>query len=53
MQKYKCSICGYIYIPEKGFPLDGVKPSTSFEDVPEKWVCPICGASKADFRSQE
>ena len=49
MAKYVCTICGYIYDPEQGDPASGVKPGTSFEDVPDSWVCPICGAPKTAF----
>jgi rubredoxin len=49
VKKWKCSVCGYVYDPEKGVLLDGIKPGTPFENIPEKWVCPICGASKTDF----
>ena len=49
MQKYECDVCGYIYDPEKGDPDNGVKPGTAWEDVPENWVCPDCGASKKEF----
>jgi rubredoxin len=49
MKKYRCIICGYIYDPEQGDPDNGVEPGTSFDDLPEDWVCPICGASKEDF----
>ncbi len=49
MQKYKCVQCGYIYDPEKGDPKSGIKPGTAFEDLPEEWICPVCGASKKDF----
>jgi rubredoxin len=48
-QKYQCTICGYIYDPEKGDPDSGVKPGTAFEDLPDAWTCPQCGASKEDF----
>ncbi|MGC8816893.1 MAG: rubredoxin [Candidatus Hadarchaeum sp.] len=48
-QKYKCTICGYIYDPEKGDPDSGIKPGTPFEELPENWVCPICGADKSAF----
>ena len=41
MTKYKCSVCGYIYDPEKGDPESGVNPGTSFENLPDDWVCPI------------
>jgi rubredoxin len=47
--KYRCTICGYIYDPEVGDPDNGVDPGTTFEDVPEDWVCPLWGASKDDF----
>jgi flavin reductase (DIM6/NTAB) family NADH-FMN oxidoreductase RutF/rubredoxin len=47
--KYVCSICGYTYDPEKGDPEAGIKPGTPFTDLPEEWVCPICGADKSKF----
>ena len=53
MPKYVCKVCGYIYDPEKGDPDGGVAPGTKFEDIPDDWVCPVCGASKADFEKQE
>jgi rubredoxin len=49
VQKYKCSVCGYVYDPEKGDPENGVDLGTAFEDLPDNWVCPVCGASKEDF----
>jgi rubredoxin len=49
MEKWQCSVCGYIYDPEQGDPDSGVNPGTSFEDLPEDWVCPVCGASKDQF----
>ncbi len=49
MKKYKCQICGYVYDPEKGDPDAGIKAGTPFEDLPDSWVCPVCGASKSDF----
>ncbi|MHC4598572.1 MAG: rubredoxin [Planctomycetota bacterium] len=49
MKKYECTACGYIYDPEKGDPDAGVAPGTSFEDVPEDWVCPTCGVGKDMF----
>ena len=52
MDKYVCKICGYVYDPEKGDPDNGVEPGTKFEDIPDSWVCPICGASKEDFRKE-
>ena len=50
--RYICSVCGYIYDPEKGDPDSGVKPGTSFEDLPEGWVCPVCGAPKDAFEKE-
>jgi len=49
MEKYRCKICGYVYDPEKGDPDGGIAPGTSFEDLPNDWVCPVCGASKNQF----
>ncbi|PLX39911.1 MAG: rubredoxin [Deltaproteobacteria bacterium] len=49
MKKYQCSICGYVYDPEVGDPENGVEPGTAFEDLPEDWTCPDCGAEKALF----
>ncbi|GAM08659.1 rubredoxin [Geobacter sp. OR-1] len=49
MQKYVCTICQYIYDPAVGDPGSGVAPGTSFEDLPEGWVCPVCGVGKELF----
>lgn len=49
MDKYVCTACGYVYDPELGDPDSGIAPGTSFEDIPEDWVCPLCGVSKSDF----
>lgn len=49
MNKYKCLVCGYIYDPAVGDPNNGVKAGTSFENIPENWVCPECGAPKSEF----
>ncbi|BDV01046.1 rubredoxin [Thermodesulfomicrobium sp. WS] len=49
MSKYVCTLCGYVYDPAKGDPDSGIAPGTAFEDLPEDWECPVCGASKADF----
>ena len=49
MDKYVCKICGYIYDTEKGDPDGGIEPGTKFEDIPDDWVCPVCGAGKNDF----
>ena len=50
--KYKCTVCGYIYDPELGDPDGGIKPQTPFEELPDDWVCPICGASKSEFEKR-
>ena len=49
MDKYRCVICDYIYDPELGDPDSGIAPGTSFDDIPEDWVCPLCGADKSNF----
>ena len=49
MQKWRCTICGYIYDPTVGDIGNGVFPGTSFDDLPEKWVCPVCGVDKSFF----
>jgi rubredoxin len=49
MAKWQCLACGYIYDPEKGDPDSGVEPGTPFEDLPDDWVCPDCGADKDSF----
>ncbi len=48
--RYKCMLCKYIYDPEKGDPDAGVAPGTEFEDLPDDWVCPLCGAGKQFFK---
>ena len=53
MDKYKCTICGYIYDPELGDPDTDVKSGTSFEDLSEEWRCPLCGAMKKYFNKEE
>lgn len=53
MKSYVCTICGYIYDPKTGDSDAGIKPGTSFDDLPESWVCPICGAGKEVFESTD
>lgn len=48
-QKYQCTVCGYIYDPELGDPEGGIKPGIAFEELPDTWVCPVCGADKSQF----
>ncbi len=52
MIKYVCSVCGYIYDPEKGDPDSGIAPGTAFKDLPDGWVCPVCGVGKDMFNPQ-
>lgn len=49
MDKYVCSVCGYVYDPAMGDPDGGIAPGTPFADVPEDWTCPECGAAKDAF----
>lgn len=53
MKSYACALCGYEYRSKKGDPENGVAPGTDFEDLPEDWVCPLCGASKEDFEETD
>ena len=46
---YVCDICGYIYDPAAGDPDNGVNPGTSFDDIGDEWVCPICRVDKTNF----
>lgn len=53
MVNYKCSVCGWVYDPELGDPDSGIAAGTPFEQMPDDWVCPVCGASKSDFERIE
>lgn len=53
MKKYVCQACGYVYDPAKGDPEHGVKPGTAFENLPDDWTCPECGAGKDMFSPQD
>lgn len=53
MKKYVCLACGYIYDPAEGDPDNGVAPGTAWEDVPEGWLCPLCGVGKDQFEEVE
>ena len=50
--RYVCSVCGYVYDPVKGDPNSGITPGTKFEDLPESWTCPVCGADKSKFEKE-
>jgi len=52
MSRYVCTVCGYIYDPAKGDPDNGIAPGTGFEQLPEDWVCPECGAGKDQFEKE-
>lgn len=52
MKRYVCGPCGYVYDLEAGDPDGGIAPGTSFEALPEDWVCPVCGAAKTDFEEE-
>ena len=47
--KWECTVCGHIYDPEEGDPDSGIPPGTPFEELPDNWVCPDCGAEKSEF----
>ena len=47
--KYVCNLCGYVYDEEAGAPDEGIAPGTKWEDLPDDWVCPLCGAGKEEF----
>ena len=53
MQKYRCTVCGYVYDPEAGDPDNGVDPGTAFAELPDDWSCPECGAEKDLFEPVE
>lgn len=47
--QYECTVCGYVYDPEAGDPDSGIAPGTAFEDLPDDWICPVCGVGKDEF----
>ena len=49
MEKYVCTVCGYVYDPEVGDPDNGIAPGTPFEELPEDWTCPLCSVDKDSF----
>ena len=48
-QQWICTSCGYVYDPDEGDPDGGIPAGTAFEEIPDNWFCPVCGARKADF----
>jgi rubredoxin len=53
MSKYQCFFCGYVYDEAVGDPDGGIAPGTRWEDIPDDWLCPSCGAAKSDFAMME
>lgn len=53
MDKYRCTVCDWIYDPAVGDPEGGIAAGTAFEDIPEDWVCPLCGVGKDQFEKVE
>jgi rubredoxin len=49
MESYKCTICGYMYDPEQGDLSGGINSGTPFSDLPDDYICPVCGAGKDEF----
>lgn len=49
MDKYICKVCATIYYPEKGDPEDNIPPGTPFENLPDTWICPVCGSGKDKY----
>ena len=49
MKNYVCNVCGFEYNPTVGLPNQGIEPGTAFEDLPEDFVCPVCGVGKSEF----
>jgi rubredoxin len=52
MEKWKCSLCGYVYDPAVGIQESDIAPKTSFEQLPDDWICPYCGATKSVFSKE-
>ena len=52
MKKYICSVCGFIYDEAKGIPEVSIAPGTKWKDLPDDWLCPLCGAADGEFREQ-
>jgi rubredoxin len=50
MKKYECEVCGWVYDPAVGDPDGGIEPGVDFKDIPDSWVCPVCGAGKESFK---
>ncbi len=53
MEKYVCEVCDWVYDPDAGDPDNGIEPGTAFVDLPDDWVCPLCGVGKDQFKPVE
>lgn len=53
MKRWECMVCGWIYDEAEGLPEDDIAPGTKWEDIPDDWTCPDCGAPKSDFEMVE
>ena len=53
MKRYVCEVCGWIYDPEEGDSNAGIDPGVAFDDLPDDYICPVCGASKDQFAPEE
>ena len=53
MKKYRCVVCGHVYDEELGDPDGGIAAGTRFDDIPDDWMCPECGATKAEFEPMD
>lgn len=51
--KYKCTVCGYVYDPEEGDEEQHITKGTTFEELPDNWICPVCGVDKREFQKEE
>jgi len=52
LDKYICAVCGHTYDPCKGEPIQNIPPGKEFSDLPDDWQCPVCGASRKNFRKE-
>lgn len=53
MSKYVCELCDYVYDPAIGDPDNNIPPGTPFADLPDDWLCPVCGAEKSEFQEEK
>ena len=53
MKKFQCIVCGFVYDEAAGMPEEGIAPGTRWDEVPDDWECPECGATKSDFEMVE